>query len=371
MTPPQPPNFERSARPGRAERSKKGGEGGGGGEKLEQYRKMRDFSKTREPAGAERTQPRGDRFVVQEHHATALHWDFRLERDGVLVSWAVPKGIPPHPAQNNLAVHTEDHPLDYIDFEGEIPEGEYGGGMVYLWDQGTYECEKFEEREVMVVLHGERAKGRYVLIKTGGKNWLMHRMDPPEDPTREPMPSGLTPMQATTKPKPPARRYQFEPAWGGLRVLLACEGGRVELTDEQGADVTERFPEFRALGRALGSLALILDGEVVVVDLDGRPDPTLLNRKKARPEQPALFFASDLVWLDGHTAAALPAKDRRRLLDKLDFNGPTWRTNPTAPPAALVQAARDQNLPGIYGRALDAPYQTGQRSTNFVFVPVE
>ena len=340
-------------------------------DKLGTYRSMRDFGKTPEPAGAERTPPAGDRFVVQEHHATALHWDFRLERDGVLVSWAVPKGIPPHPARNGLAVHTEDHPLDYIDFEGEIPEGEYGGGQVYLWDEGTYDCEKFEDREVIVVLHGRRVRGRYVLVQTGGKNWLIHRMDPPEDHSREPMPEGLRPMRPTERKRLPddEAEWQFEPAWGGERVLLACEGGRVELTNEDGDDVTERFPEFRALGRKLGSLAVVLDGEIVVLDLDGRPDPKLLKRRKARPEQPAVFFASDLVWLDGHSAAGLSTADRRRLLDRLDFEGPNWKTNLTSSGTALLEAAGAQSLPGVTAKALSAPYETGQQSTNYVFVP--
>ena len=120
--------------------------------KLGQYRSMRDFAKTPEPAGTD--QPAGDdhgsRFVVQEHHATALHWDVRFERDGVLVSWAVPKGLPPDPRENHLAVHTEDHPMEYLEFDGDIPEAEYGGGRVQLWDTGTYVTEKWEDREVEV-----------------------------------------------------------------------------------------------------------------------------------------------------------------------------------------------------------------------------
>src|SRR6478672_9460413 len=140
------------------------------GAKLETYRAKRDFDVTPEPS-PEVALPDSEhpRFVVQEHHATALHWDFRLERDGVLVSWAVPRGIPPDPRVNHLAVHTEDHPLSYFDYEGQIPKGEYGGGKVILWDQGTYEEEKFSEREVMVVLHGERARGKHVLFRTDGK----------------------------------------------------------------------------------------------------------------------------------------------------------------------------------------------------------
>lgn len=116
-----------------------------------------------------------DTFVIQEHHARRLHWDFRLERDGVLVSWAIPRGLPPDSTDNRLAVQTEDHPLEYADFEGGIQRGEYGAGSVKTWDRGTYECEKWTDREVKVVLHGSRARGRYVLIHTHERNWLIHR----------------------------------------------------------------------------------------------------------------------------------------------------------------------------------------------------
>src|SRR5205807_5575199 len=124
--------------------------------KLDRYRSMRDFDVTPEPGGEGGPEAEGTRFCVQEHHARRLHWDFRLERDGVLVSWAVPKGVPPDPKTNHLAVHTEDHPLSYIDFEGEIPKGNYGGGTVKIWDHGWYELHKWEPKEVMVTLHGER-----------------------------------------------------------------------------------------------------------------------------------------------------------------------------------------------------------------------
>src|SRR3954452_3347607 len=142
---------------------------------------MRDFGATPEPSGDEPVPAGADaqaRFVVQEHHATALHWDLRLERDGVLVSWPVPKGIPPDPRDNRLAVHTEDHPLMYLDFHGEIPEGSYGAGTMKVWDTGTYEPEKWTDREVIVTFHGEKVHGRHVLFKTGGKQWMIHRMDP-------------------------------------------------------------------------------------------------------------------------------------------------------------------------------------------------
>ena len=139
-------------------------------------------------------------FVIQEHHASTLHWDFRLERDDVLVSWAVPKGLPRSPKANHLAVRVEDHPLEYGSFSGSIPKGEYGAGVVSIWDHGTYDCEKWTPKEIKVVLHGRRAKGRYVLFPTTGRKWMIHRMDPAPDgfvplpPRMQPMlrPSGRT-----------------------------------------------------------------------------------------------------------------------------------------------------------------------------------
>ena len=125
------------------------------------------------------------RFVVQEHHARSLHWDLRLEHDGVLWSWAVPKGIPMLAKPNHLAVRTEDHPLEYLDFQGEIPRGEYGGGSMAVWDAGTYEPEKLRDDEVIVTLHGEKVDGRYVLFRTRGDQWMIHRMSPPQDATRQ------------------------------------------------------------------------------------------------------------------------------------------------------------------------------------------
>src|ERR1700712_5518134 len=164
------------------------------GDRLDSYRDKRDFGQTAEPRGASEPGTEGapqPRFVVQEHHARALHWDLRLERDGVLASWAVPKGIPVDPKRNHLAVQTEDHPLEYLTFKGEIPAGEYGGGSMGLWDTGTFEVHKWDEREVMVTFAGERVSGKYVLFRTRGKQWMIHRMDPPADPDRKAPPNDL------------------------------------------------------------------------------------------------------------------------------------------------------------------------------------
>ena len=164
-------------------------------DKLARYRDKRSFDRTPEP-GAEPQPPNddpGNRFVIQEHHARRLHWDLRLERDGVLVSWALPRGVPDHPDANRLAVHTEDHPLSYIEFSGEIPKGQYGAGRMTIWDAGTYEAEKFEAEKVVVRLNGRRVSGRYALFRTRGDDWMIHRMDPP-DPDRDPYwPFGISP----------------------------------------------------------------------------------------------------------------------------------------------------------------------------------
>src|SRR4030088_302822 len=204
--------------------------------KLAEYEAKRDFKKTPEPgAKVPRKEAKAPRFVVQEHHARRLHWDFRLERDGVLVSWAVPKGIPEDPHRNNLAVHVEDHPLEYGGFEGEIPRGSYGAGQVKIWDQGTYDTEKWQmdgpKKEVMVTLHGKRLRGRYVLFQTKDENWMIHRMDPPQDPDREPMPERVVPMLARladSVPKPDDD-WAFEFKWDGIRAVAFCEGGSFRL----------------------------------------------------------------------------------------------------------------------------------------------
>jgi len=212
--------------------------------KLAEYEAKRDFKRTPEPGGrVPRKAARALRFVVQEHHARRLHWDFRLERDGVLVSWALPKGVPPDPKKNHLAVHVEDHPLGYIDFAGQIPTGNYGAGQVSIWDHGTYETEKWSEREVMVVLHGERVQGRYVLFRTNGENWMIHRMDPPQDPGRKAMPENIEPMMAklgSAVPKPDSP-WGFEFKWDGIRALAYVDGGRVRLVSRSGEEITPRY----------------------------------------------------------------------------------------------------------------------------------
>ena len=253
--------------------------------KLGEYEKKRSFEKTPEPRGAKKPKrpkkTKGNRFVVHEHHARRLHWDLRLERDGVLASWALPKGVPQDPKENRLAVRTEDHPLEYLDFEAEIPKGEYGAGKIEIWDRGTYEAEKFRDDELIVTFAGERVKGRYALFQTKDDNWMIHRMDPPLDPEREPMPKQLKSMLATlsTDLPPDEDAWAYEIKWDGVRAIAYCEGGHLRLESRTLREITSHYPELRALGPELGSTDAVLDGEVVAFDDAGKPSFELLQSR--------------------------------------------------------------------------------------------
>jgi DNA ligase D-like protein (predicted ligase)/DNA ligase D-like protein (predicted 3'-phosphoesterase) len=348
-------------------------------QKLSEYKRKRDFAKTSEPAGRRRKRKTGDRFVVHEHHARSMHWDLRLERDGVLVSWAVPKGIPMDPKRNHLAVHVEDHPLEYIDFAGEIPEGEYGAGEVKIWDSGTYECEKWRDDEVIVTFQGERLKGKYVLFQTGkgrqGKNWMIHRMDPPADPGEEPMPQHVIPMMARLSDLPrDDTDYAFEIKWDGVRTIAYVESGRVRLESRTLRDVTSQYPELRKLGREMGSRRAVLDGEIVAFDEEGRPSFQRLQPRmhvvsestirRRVSDTPVVYMLFDVLWLEGHSTMSLPYTERRKLLEGLGLNGDNWRTPSyhVGDGKAMLAASDAQGLEGVVAKRLDGRYEPGGRS---------
>jgi bifunctional non-homologous end joining protein LigD len=268
----------------------------------------------------------------------------------------VPKGIPRDPKTNHLAVHTEDHPLEYATFHGEIPKGEYGAGQMKIWDHGTYETEKWTDREVMVVLHGSRAAGRYVLFQTGGKNWVIHRMDPPADPDAEPLPAGLRAMPAVRRARLPRdeEAYGFEFAWGGCRMLAYVDGGRARFGDAEGRDAGSPAGLGMPLGAALGARPALLDGELA--QLEGRE----------------IYMIFDLLHLDGHSLLDLPYAERRRRLDELELSGPRWQTAPWFPGegTAVRAAAEQQGLPGVLAKRLDAPYRPGEPSDAWRYIPL-
>jgi bifunctional non-homologous end joining protein LigD len=349
-------------------------------DRLERYRAKRDASATPEPDGGASEDARfGSRFVIQEHHARRLHWDLRLERDGVLASWALPKGVPSHPNENRLAVRTEDHPLEYLEFHGEIPAGSYGAGTMEIWDRGTYDSEKFRDDEVIVTLHGERVSGRYALFHTRGKDWMIHRMDPPEDPGAEPMPEAIQPMLACPGALPREdSAHSYEIKWDGVRAIAYADAGHVTLTGRKGSDFTSRYPEVREIGDALGARRIVLDGEVVAFDSEGRPSFELLQsrmhlasgsavRRRMR-DVPVAYVIFDLLWLEGRSTLALPYSDRRHLLDQLELNGRSWQTpaNRVGGGAELLAAAEERGLEGIVAKRLDSTYEPGRRSRAWV-----
>jgi bifunctional non-homologous end joining protein LigD len=353
------------------------------GDRLDEYRRKRDPARTPEPVPAETGPgPDASRFVIQQHHARALHWDLRLERDGVLVSWAVPRGVPRDPARNHLAVHTEDHPLEYLDFSGDIPAGEYGGGRMTVYDRGRYVTEKWRDNEVIFELFGDRISGRYVLFRTGGKDWMIHRMDP-VPPGWSPMPTDVRPMLATPAARLPAEpdEWAYEVHWSGLRALAAVSGGRLALTGTDGAELPGSYPELRAMAETLAPTECLLDGVLVAFDPAGRISREALRRREAAGDTaaarrlaartPVQFLAVDLLWLDGTGTADLPYARRRELLAGLELAGPAWQTPPHFPGAGpdVRQAAREQGLPGVLAKRLAAPYQPGKRSRDWCEIP--
>jgi bifunctional non-homologous end joining protein LigD len=349
---------------------------------LDEYRRKRDASRTPEPVPAEGPLPTGnnDTFVIQEHHATALHWDVRLERDGVLVSFAVPRGLPDVPGDIRLAVHTEDHPMEYLNFSGEIPKGEYGGGRMFIWDRGRYETVKWSDREVAVVFNGTKAQGKYTFFRSGksDRDWMVRRSDPPLKRDFSPLPELVEPMLASPGTLPDDEDdWSYEFKWDGVRALAKIEGGRLRLHSRKGNDITVTYPELRLLGEELGSTQAWLDGEIVAMK-DGRPSfPALQQRMHVHNDRqarslsnsvPVTYLVFDVLHLDGKSTVDLPYVERRALLESLELNGRHWHTSPTfdGDGAAVVETAREQQLEGVIAKRRSSRYFPGRRSADWL-----
>ena len=346
-------------------------------DKLRAYRDKRDPARTPEPVPAGPA-PAGENagggtFVIQEHHARRLHWDFRLERDGVLVSWALPKGVPDDPAVNHLAVHTEDHPLEYGAFEGQIPRGEYGAGSVSIWDAGRYETVKWTGGEVKVRLHGQRVTGGYTLFQTGGKQWMIHR-------ERQPLPAGLRPMLATpgAAPPPDDGNWALELKWDGVRALAFVERGRVRLMSRTERDITVAYPELAGLGHATDHKQLLLDGEIVVFGPGGWPDFEALQprmhvsdaaqAKLLAGGNPVTYLMFDLLQLDGRPLLDEDYRSRRARLESLGLAGRYWQTPPSFPGEdfpAVQRVSVEHGMEGVVAKRLDARYLPGTRTDSW------
>jgi bifunctional non-homologous end joining protein LigD len=365
-----------------AERSRKK-KSGGKGDGLGEYERKRDFESTPEPAPKRRRRKQSAaRFVVQEHSARRLHWDLRLEHDGVAASWAIPNGVPEDPSENRKAVRTEDHPLEYLEFEGEIPKGEYGAGTMRIWDRGTYELEKWEAEKVMVRFEGERLRGRYALFRAGKekKDWMIHRIDPPTE-ERDPFPERLVPMLAKLAPLPAVDEgWAAEVKWDGVRAIAYCRPGRIELQTRNLNVVTAQYPEVRRLSRQLGARDAVLDGELVAFDEDGRPSFERLQQRihqtdanvvrRRMKSHPVTYVLFDLLYLDGEDLLGEPYTRRRQLLEELGLEGESWQTPGYSVGHAeqLLAASAEQRLEGIVLKRLDSRYAPGKRSGSWLKV---
>ncbi|WP_426975757.1 ATP-dependent DNA ligase [Pseudarthrobacter sp. O4] len=412
-----------------------GGTGGGGDSdpRLGKYRTKRDPAATPEPFTPEpftavrhRAETDGgtlrETFVIQEHHASRLHFDFRLERDGVLVSWALPKGVPTSKTKNHLAVQTEDHPMDYADFEGTIPKGQYGAGTVSIWDRGYYEYEKWiAGKEVIATLTGQDDGGlggtrRFALIHTGQADdqWLIHLMDPrgpktgysapaskdrpgngtAEKQAQEGPESGgaraarpaadFTPMLASpgSTADLPDKDWQFELKWDGVRSLVVADATQVRLISRNGIDMSATYPELTDRS-CWPERDFIADGEIIAVGPAGRPDFGLLQGRmkltkpsdvaRAQPSTPVRLMLFDLLSDGGEDLRRLPLAKRRGRLEKF--------FQPSGCPVELsavidgevthiLESAQELGLEGVMAKRTDGRY-VGQRSRSWLKLKFE
>ncbi|MDJ0355939.1 ATP-dependent DNA ligase [Paenarthrobacter sp. PH39-S1] len=391
----------------------------GGVDRLVKYRSMRDAGKTPEPVPAARADPaEGRSFVIQEHHASRLHWDFRLERDGVLVSWALPKGVPESTGKNHLAVQTEDHPLEYGTFAGSIPRGQYGAGEVTIWDAGSYEAEKWRDgKEIIATLTGRPEGGlggvrKYALIHTGGdgraeNTWLIHLMkDQPGakgagNGAREEAPAAakasardgsgvpsIMPMLATVgsvQDLDADEDWFLEMKWDGVRAIAAVQDGKVTLTSRNGIDMTAVYPELAELSDLVAARDAVLDGEIVALNKAGRPDFGLLQSRmkltrpadvdRAQKEVPVHFMVFDLLFVDGErlTGADLSAR-RPRLQSALspDRDG-RIQLSPLLDLTAeqALASSSELGLEGVLAKKATSRYEAGKRSPGWVKIKHE
>ena len=289
----------------------------------------------------------------------------------------MPKGLPWRPDVNHLAVHTEDHPLEYLTFEGDIPDGEYGAGNMFVWDTGWYEAEKWESRKVVITLHGERARGRYALFETRGRDWMIHRMDPPEDPSRSPVPTDLRPMRATAGDAPEGDDWAWEVYWSGLRTIIAASTGAVDIFDAEGRNVSTAVPRgaphrpSHGVGRGRDRLGAGAGPRRQGGDRPpaGQASSDSTIRRLVR-DNPVAAVLVDVLWLDGYPIDESPWTERRAHLDDLALNGPAWRT-PSAHPGdgeALMTAGREQGLDRLMAKKVSSRYRPGKRSRDWIEV---
>jgi bifunctional non-homologous end joining protein LigD len=333
---------------------------------LAEYRSKRDATATPEPvADVAAAKGEGRTFVVQRHSATRLHYDFRLERDGVLASWAIPKGLPTRKGARRLAVHTEDHPLEYGSFEGVIPKGQYGGGVVDIYDAGTYEIEsEHDDGRITFRLHGERLDGRWSLVPAHldgeERNWLLICRDGADARDER-----YAPMLATLRQSPPAGdAWVHEAKLDGFRVLARLDDGDVSLWSRNGLDVTDRFRRVTLdLGRGLRTFSCVVDGEVCAVDSSGVPHFQLLQSGGGT----LVYYLFDVLEVERRPYIGRTFDERRAELERLvDERAPTIRLSRAFDDGeALLRQTGASGLEGIVSKRRQSKYAVGRRSSDW------
>ena len=346
-------------------------------ETLESYKKKRDFSKSTEP-GAEGFGGKGNGFVIHRHHATRLHYDLRLEQDGTLKSWAVPRGLPPRPGVKRLAVATEDHPMKYLTWEGNIPKGQYGGGDMWIYALGRYEKVKEKKNGFYFNLYSKEINGEYRMHLMKDKEWLLERVDNPQvNWIQQPVEF----MLSHSLKDPPLGDFVYEVKWDGIRVMIAIDEGEITIRSRNQRDITAQFPELCIPEEAFRANSALFDGEVVCLDDSGRPVfKKVINRlmqsteggiKKGKARNPVFCYLFDCLYLDGRPIVNEPLMKRREwLIDSVKKNTPYRVSEIIEDGEELFEAAKKLELEGIMAKDPAGKYYPGKRSSSWFKVKV-
>ncbi len=345
-------------------------------EQLQEYEKKRDFTKTPEPDLVS-DESAGNRFVIQRHHASHLHYDLRLEQDGTLKSWAIPRGMPPEPGVKRLAVQTEDHPLKYLSFEGEIPKGEYGGGMMWVYASGTYEITKEKKNGFYFRLSSRTFNAEYRMHLMKGKEWLLERVDKPQ---KDFLSVPVKPMLAGTAKKPPKGDYLHEVKWDGIRAMITLNEGELTIRSRNMNIITDQFPELNLPEEAFRVNNAVFDAEIVCLDERGRADfkkviRRLMSKKNFESlsrRNPAYCYLFDCLYMDGKQLTQEPLLRRREWLKDSIRKDSNYRISEIVEDGeALFEAAKELGVEGIMSKEPLGKYYPDRRSDTWIKVKVK
>ena len=342
-------------------------------EQLQAYEQKRDFTRTPEPDIVD-DDSAGNRFVIQRHHASHLHYDLRLEQEGTLKSWAIPRGMPPEPGVKRLAVQTEDHPLKYLSFEGEIPKGEYGGGMMWVYASGTYEITKEKKNGFYFRLSSRTFNAEYRMHLMKGKEWLLERVDQPQ---KDFLGTPIKPMLAGTMNKPRKGDYLHEVKWDGIRAMITLNEGELTIRSRNMNIITKQFPELNVPEEAFRVNNAVFDAEIVCLDDHGRADfkkviRRLMSKKNfdsLSRRNPAYCYLFDCLYMDGKQLTQEPLLRRRAWLkDSIRKDSPYRISEIVEDGEALFEAAKQLGVEGIMSKEPLGKYYPDRRSDTWVKV---